>query len=84
MSAAWGDPPVILLCGQIAAPSPVGDLVTLDGVDWAPVTDKAGVTWTTIGRRATVRVRVPSKYDDQAPLLARLSPAIIRALPPAP
>lgn len=83
VSAAWGDPPVILQCGLIAAPTPVGQLVTLDGVDWAPVTDKTVVTWTTIGRKATVRVVVPRKYDNQAPLLAHLSPAISRAVPKA-
>jgi len=84
VSAAWGDPSVTLQCGLIAAPAPVGQVVTLDGVDWALVKDKHGVTWTTIGRRVTVRVRVPSAYDDQAPLLAQLSPIVIRTVPKSP
>lgn len=70
-----------LRCGLIAAPTPLGALVTLDGVDWAPVSGNGAVTWTTVGRPATVQVRVPSRYDAQGPLLAELSPAIIRALP---
>lgn len=82
MTAAWGDPPVTLQCGLIAAPTPLGQVITLDGVEWAPQPDTAGVTWTTVGRQANLRVRVPDKYDNQAPLLADLSPHIVRYLPP--
>ncbi|MGB9376336.1 MAG: DUF3515 domain-containing protein [Mycobacteriales bacterium] len=81
LTAAWGDPAVTLQCGMFATPSPLGAVVTLDGVDWSPVTDSRGVTWTTVGRKAAVRVLVPKKYDDQAPLLAQLSPRIVAVLP---
>lgn len=82
-AAAWGDPPVVLRCGLIAAPTPVGQLVTLDGVDWAPISDQRTVRWTTVGRRATVEVQVPRTYNSQAPLLAQLSPIITGELPTA-
>jgi len=83
-AAAWGDPPVILRCGLLATPSQLGQLVTLDGVNWAPVVGKHEVTWTAVGRPVTVQVRVPRRYDSQALLLAELSPVIVRTLPASP
>ena len=81
LTAAWGQPPVVLRCGHIATPSPLGQLITLDGVDWTPVPSERRVTWMTVGRKVTVEVRVPRSYDSQAPLLAHLSPAIVRTVP---
>lgn len=81
-AAAWGDPPVVLQCGVPGLGHPVGQLVTIDGVDWTPEEDRAGVTWTTVGRRVTVQVRVPDRYDSQGPLLAPLSPVLRRTVPP--
>ncbi len=83
LTAAWGDPPVTLRCGIIATPSPLGQLVTLDGIDWTTVIGKSTVTWLTVGRRATVEVTVPRRYDAQGPMLAQLSPAISRRVPVA-
>lgn len=80
-AAAWGDPPVVLRCGLPPRPGPVGDLVTLDRVDWTFEADNTGVTWRTVRRRVSVEVRVPGRYDSQGPLLARLSPALLRTVP---
>jgi hypothetical protein len=60
---------------------PVGQLLTIDGVDWTPEENATGVTWTTVGRQVTVQVRVPRRYDSQGPLLAPLSPALRRTIP---
>jgi len=79
--AAWGDPPVGLRCGGPAPAGPVGQVITVDGLDWAPVADAEGVTWTTTGRRVTVVVRFPKPYDAQGTRVAVLSPAILRTVP---
>lgn len=82
-AAAWGDPPVALRCGAPAPPGPVGQVIDVDGVGWVPAPDDAGVTWTTTGRRLTVLVRFPKRYDSQGPRLALLSPAVQRTVPRA-
>jgi hypothetical protein len=82
-AAAWGDPPVVLRCGVAPRIGPVGQVVTLDGVDWTADEDHAGVTWTTVSRRVDVQVRVPGRYDSQGPLLAMLSPILGRTVPKA-
>jgi hypothetical protein len=78
---AWGDPPVVLRCGVAPRIGPAGQIVALDGVDWTTDIDGGGVTWTTVGRRVNVAVRVPGRYDSQGPLLATLSPKLQRLLP---
>ncbi len=80
-AAAWGNPPVVLRCGLPPRAGPVGDLLTLDRVDWTFEADNTGVTWWTVRRRVTVEVRVPGRYDSQGPLLAMLSPALLRTVP---
>jgi hypothetical protein len=82
-AAAWGDPPVVLRCGVAPRVQPVGQLVTLDGVDWTTDVDDSGVTWTTVGRQVDVQVRVPGRYDSQGPMLALLSPILKRTIPKA-
>jgi len=82
-AAAWGDPPVVLRCGVPPRVTPAGQIVVLDGVDWTTDVDNAGVTWTTVGRRVNVQVRVPGRYDSQGPLLSPLSPVIRRTVPRA-
>jgi len=80
-TAAWGDPPVGLKCDAPRPAGAVGEVINVDGVDWVPAPDATGVSWTTAGRRLTVLVRFPKRYDSQGPLLARLSPAVRRAVP---
>ncbi|MDP9239722.1 MAG: DUF3515 domain-containing protein [Actinomycetota bacterium] len=82
-AAAWGGPPVVLRCGVAPRIAPVGQIVVLDGVEWTTDVDKTGVTWTTVGRRVNVAVRVPGRYDSQGPLLSTLSPAIKDMIPKA-
>ena len=80
---AWGDPPVVLICG--AAP-PAGYVVggpqtiIVSGVEWfVDLTDPDVYVWTTVDRLVPVEVRVPATSDSAIP--TALSPIIATALP---
>ena len=80
---AWGDPPVVLVCG--VAP-PAGYVVggpqtfVVSGTEWfVDTTDPDAFVWTTVDRNVPVQVRVPSTSDSAIP--TALSPIIATALP---
>lgn len=82
-AAAWGDPPVVLRCGTSApaGDAPLGQVITLDGVDYDPQPSDAGVTWRLVGRRVPVEIFVPKVYDGQGSLVIAVSGAIAAADP---
>lgn len=83
-TAAWGDPPVSLVCGaavadglaqQLQVGPPGGDTVS-----FAIGHDRNATTFTTVGLRVPVRVTVPAAYDST--VLVPLAGALLRADPP--
>lgn len=72
---AWGDPAITLQCG-LARPTSL-TLTTpcayIDGVGWLRESDGGTDVFTTIGRAAYVRVRVPDRYDPTADALVDLA-----------
>lgn len=83
LTAAWGDPPVVLRCGVPAPAALTGSsqLYTVDGVDWFPEDLTEGTLFTTYGRRAYVEVAVPQAYAPEADVLTDLSAALAAADP---
>jgi hypothetical protein len=79
---AWGDPPVVLVCG-VAAPAGYvrgASAIQINGVQWFVDTDDPHtVVWTTVDRPVNVEVRVPATVDS-APVTA-LTTQIAKALP---
>ena len=79
---AWGDPPVVLVCG--AAP-PAGyttgaGTLAISGVEgFVDDTDPDVYVWTTVDRLVPVEVRVPADYDSA--LVTALGPLISTTLP---
>ncbi len=79
---AWGDPPVVLVCG--VAP-PAGYVVgvqgiVINGVEWfVDTSDPALVVWTTVDRNVPVQVQVPASTDSAS--VTALCPIIATALP---
>lgn len=74
-SAAWGDPAVVLRCGaevpdvldpRSEAFEPTVQSMKVDGVDWYPEQEKKGTLFTTVDRRTTVQVWVPTEKDTPA------------------
>ena len=81
-AAAWGEPPVVLVCG---VPAPEGlvpgeGLFTINGVTWfVDQSDPDATVWTAVDRVVYVAVTLPPDVDS-APVTA-LSGVIAAALP---
>jgi hypothetical protein len=79
---AWGDPPVVLICG---VDRPAGYVVgvsaiQINGVQWyVDTSDPDTTVWTTVDRPVYVQISLPSSVDS-APVTA-LTPQIAQALP---
>jgi hypothetical protein len=83
-AAAWGDPPVVLICGGEAPDGfdRTATCTTVNGVDWylpaeqVAVDDPGDVTMTTVNREAFVRVRLPEEYWPPAETMVDLADAV--------
>lgn len=93
LTAAWGDPPVVLRCGVAR---PAGLSATSDVIEIRASAGGAGVAWflresqtayrfTSVGRAAYVEVTVPAKVprEEATGPLVDLGAAVTRADPPA-
>ena len=85
---AWGDPPVVLVCG-VAPPAGfvVGSTpIQINGVQWfVDTSDPDTVLWTTVDRNVPVQMQVPASTDSA--LVTAASTIIATAIPftePAP
>jgi hypothetical protein len=79
---AWGDPPVVLVCGVAPPAGYAADTGTLavNGVEWfVDDSDPDAYVWTTVDRLVPVEVRVPAEYDSA--LVTALGPIISTTLP---
>jgi hypothetical protein len=86
LTAAWGDPPIVLRCG-VPAPAgltPTSQVTNVNGVDWYPEQLTGGYRFTATGRKAYVEVTVPSQYASFAGGLTQIGPAILAADPLTP
>jgi uncharacterized protein DUF3515 len=79
---AWGDPPVVLVCGvaQPAGFTSSSGLIQINGVAWFVDTSaKDVVVWTAVDRAVYVQVRVPASADSSS--VTDLTAPITKALP---
>jgi hypothetical protein len=81
LTAAWGDPALVLRCGvpRPAGLGPTSDVVEVEDVAWFLAESAAGYTFTTAGRTTNVELTVPAEVDRSeatAPLVD-LAPAIV-------
>ncbi|MGC0416787.1 DUF3515 family protein [Embleya sp. AB8] len=92
LTAAWGDPAIVLRCGvglpaslRVVDPSKAGsepiDSVEVNGVTWTFARFADGVRFTTVYRRANVEVTVPKKFAEPAAPLVDVADAVARAVP---
>jgi hypothetical protein len=70
-TAAWGEPPITLVCGGPSG-SPRDETFAVDGVRFAIHDVGAANTWTTLDRTPAVTVTVPDRYENQAELVGYL------------
>ena len=83
LTAAWGHPAITLACGvgKPAGMNPGSRCWEVDGVGWYQQERDADIRFTTLGRKALVRVTVPNKYAPQANALTDLAKPIDRHIP---
>jgi Protein of unknown function (DUF3515) len=85
LTAAWGDPPVVLRCG-VADPTGLtatSEIIEVEGVDWFLTEPASAYVFTTVGRRANIEVAVPRSVDRAAATapLVDLAGAVDAAVP---
>ena len=81
-AAAWGEPPVVLVCGvpQPAGLVPGEGLFTINGITWyVDQSDPEATVWTAVDRAVYVSVTLPPDVDS-APVTA-LSDVLATTLP---
>jgi hypothetical protein len=79
---AWGDPPVVLVCGVDPPAGYVAGAATIviSGVEWfVDTSDPDVVVWTTVDRTVQVQVQVPASIDSAS--VTALGPVIATTLP---
>jgi hypothetical protein len=81
LTAAWGDPPVILTCG-VAPADEAQELLSVNGLEWSVQDTGGAVRWTTQGLPVAVAVEVPDHYANGAELVNPLAAPILRTLGP--
>ena len=69
---AWGDPPIVLVCGvDIDVPADA-QIVEVDGIAWVAQSDDAGTVFTTFEADPAIQVRVPAAYRPEVEVLTDL------------
>lgn len=73
---AWGDPPIVLVCGIDHSVPPDAQVITVEGVDWVAEQSDAGTIFTTLGLEPALQVRVPAQYRPEVDAVAELAPQL--------
>jgi hypothetical protein len=79
---AWGDPPVVLICGVAPPAGYVAGVqgIVINGVEWfVDTSDPDTVLWTTVDRNVPVQMQVPASTDSA--LVTAASTIIATAIP---
>lgn len=74
---AWGDPPIVLVCGLNASTTADAQVIDIDGLEWIAepigVDGAQGTIFTTRGRVPVIQVRVPADYRPEIDAVTELS-----------
>ncbi len=83
LTAAWGDPGIVLRCGvtRPAGLTPTSQILAVNHVDWLAEELPDGYRFTSIGRAAYVEVQVPDDYAPEVDPLVYLADAVKAAVP---
>ncbi len=86
LTAAWGDPAVVLRCG-VDTPeglTATSEILEVNDVEWFLTESRSAYTFTTVGRAANVEVAVPTEVPRSAATasLTYLAEPLRAAVPP--
>mgnify|MGYP007061955699 FL=1 len=69
---AWGDPPIVLVCGvDIDVPADA-QIVEVNGIAWVAQNSDDGTVFTTFEEDPVIQVRVPAAYRPEVEVLTDL------------
>jgi hypothetical protein len=71
---AWGDPPIVLVCGIDHEAPPDAQVVSIDGIDWVAEVTDAGTVFTMLSQRPTIQIRVPVDYRPEIDAVLEIAP----------
>lgn len=75
-AVAWGDPPIVIVCGIEFETPPDAQVLTIEGVDWVVEMTEAGSVFTTVSSQPTVQVRVPVAYRPEIDAVVEITPTL--------
>lgn len=73
---AWGDPPIVLVCGVNHGVPPAAQVITIEGVDWVAEATDAGTVFTTLSQTPTIQLRVPVDYRPETDAVVEITPSL--------
>lgn len=72
-AVAWGDPPIVLVCGVQVEVAPDAQVIEVNGVEWVAQVVEEGSVFTSFRTAPTIQVRVPAAYRPEAEVLTDLA-----------
>ena len=74
---AWGDPPIVFVCGVVTPTASDAQVITVEGLDWAAEQTQQGTVFTTVDFQPTLQLRVPSEYRPEIDAVVEITPALV-------
>ena len=77
ISAVWGDPTIVLRCGEENPQVPIStQAITVNGIDWSMVPRTHGYTFVSTSLAVTVSITVPDVYEPEVNVLSEISSSL--------
>ena len=76
-AVAWGDPPIVLVCGIDHTRPPDAQVITVGDVDWVAESTDAGTVFTTLDGKPTLQLRVPVEYRPEIDAVSEIASAAV-------
>ena len=74
---AWGDPPIVFVCGVATPTASDAQVITVEGLDWEAEQTQQGTVFTTVDFQPTLQLRVPSEYRPEIDAVVEITPALV-------
>ena len=73
---AWGDPPIVFVCGAATPTAADAQVITVEGVDWVAEQTQQGTVFTTLDFEPTLQMRVPAEYRPEIDAVVEVTSAL--------
>lgn len=73
---AWGDPPIVLVCGGQRSVPTDAQVIAVEGVEWIVESTDVGTVFTSVSGEPLLQVRVPVDYRPEIDAVAEITSAL--------